>query len=102
MCPQIDSLAPAYSALRLPVHVARIPAAPFPRSRFSQFAVAVAVLCVRRQIRENPRLSVADYLFLSSCFESLAVASHPLQPDSLNIPELFCGRSRWAKHLCGL
>ena len=91
MCPQIDSLASAYSALRLPVHVARIPEAPFPRSRFSQIAVAVAVLCVRRKIHENPRLSVADYLFLSSCF-----------PDSLNNRELFYGRSQWGAHLYGL
>ena len=40
--------------------------------------------------------------FLRFCFESLAVAAYPLQPDSLNNPKLFFGRSRWAAHLCGL
>jgi hypothetical protein len=48
------------------LHGGDIPEAlvPFVICRAGNDEVVVAVLCVRRKIRENPRLSVADYLFL--------------------------------------
>jgi hypothetical protein len=46
---------------------------------------------------------------MRSCFESLAVASHPVQPYSIllgswliNNRGLFSGRSQWAARLCAL